>query len=200
MVKLVCAPARPERIEVAVTTQIESRMILVLSFYREAELQGSRLLLKLMNHLRDGETQAKLTRHVADETRHAWLLTRRIAELGGSPRDIGEAGYQRQLGRSVGWPHDVIDLLALTLVAEERALDRYITQAEHPAIDAATREVFRAVSADEQWHIAWVRERLFDLAYERNIDEPRIFQSIARYKAAEERLYVTLLGAEAALA
>ena len=132
-----------------------------------------------MNHLRDGETQAKLTRHVADETRHAWLLTRRIAELGGSPRDIGEAGYQRQLGRSVGWPHDVIDLLALTLVAEERALDRHIAQAEHPAIDAATREVFRAVSADEQWHIAWVRERLFDLAYERNIDEPRIFQSIA---------------------
>ena len=56
------------------------------------------------------------------------------------------------------------------------------------------------MSADEQWHIAWVHERLFDLAYERNIDEPRIFQRIALYKAAEERLYVTLLGAEAALA
>ena len=147
------------------TTQIESRIV-VLSFYREAELHGSRLLLNLMNHLLDGETQTKLTRHVADETRHAWLLTRRIAELGGSPRDIGEAGYQRQLGRSVGLPRDVIDLLVLTLVAEERALERYTTQAEHPAVDAATREVFCAVSADERWHVAWVRERLFDLAYE----------------------------------
>jgi bacterioferritin (cytochrome b1) len=87
-----------------------------------------------MNHLRDGETQSKLARHIADETRHAWLLTRRIVELGGSPRNIGEAGYQRQLGSSIGLPRDVIDLLALTLVAEERALDRYTTGAEHPAV------------------------------------------------------------------
>lgn len=180
------------------TTQIENR-ILVLSFYREAELHGSRLLLNLMNHLRDGETQAKLTRHVADETRHAWLLTRRIAELGGSPRDIGQAGYQRQLRLGVGLPRDVVDLLALTLVAEERALERYTAQAEHPAVDAATREVLRAVSADERWHITWVRERLFDLACERHIDEPRILQKIACYKAAEEQLYAALLRAEAVL-
>ncbi len=180
------------------TTAIESK-ILVLSFYREAELYGSKLLLNMMNHLRDGETQAKLTRHIADETRHAWLLTRRIVELGGSPRDIGAAGYQRQLGRSVGLPRDVMDLLALTLVAEERALDRYTAQADNPAVDGATREIFRAVSADEGWHIAWVRERLFDLAYERSIEEQQIFQKLARYKAAEEHLYTALLSAEAAL-
>jgi len=179
-------------------TDVEKR-ILVLSFYREAELHGSKLLLNLMNHLRDGETQSKLARHIADETRHAWLLTRRIVELGGSPRNIGEAGYQRQLGRSIGLPRDVIDLLILTLVAEERALDRYTTQAEHPAVDAATRDVFRAVSADEGWHIAWIRERLFDLAEARSIEEQVISQKIARYKAAEELLYTALLGAEAAL-
>lgn len=179
-------------------TQIENR-ILVLSFYREAELHGSRLLFNLMNHLRDGETQAKLTRHIADETRHAMLLTRRIVEMGGAPRDIGELSYQRQLGQRVGLPRDVIDLLALTLVAEERALDRYTTQAEHPAVDATTRDVFRAVSADEQWHISWIRERLYDLADERSLDEPQILRRIGRYKAAEEQLYASLLEIESSL-
>jgi len=84
-------------------------------------------------------------------------------------------------------------------VAGERALDRYTTQAEHPAVDAATRDVFRAASADEGWHIAWIRERLFDLAEVRSIEEQVISQRIARYKAAEELLYTVLLGAEAAL-
>lgn len=180
------------------TTGIESEII-VLSFYRAAELHGARLLLNLMNHLRDGETQAKLTRHIADETRHAWLLTRRIAEVGGVPREVGADGYQRQLGRGIALPRDVIDLLALTLVAEERALARYTFQAEHPAVAAATREVFRAVSADEQWHIDWVRQRLFALSDQRSLDERKILQKVATYRAAEERVYAALLQAEAML-
>jgi bacterioferritin (cytochrome b1) len=173
--------------------------IWVLSFYREAEQQGARLLLNLMNRLHDSETQQKLTRHLADETRHAWLITRRITELGGTPQDLGAFGYQSQLRLAIGLPHNIIDLLILTLVAEERALDRYTAEAKHPAIDAATREVFRAVSADEQWHITWIRNRLFALADERHIEEPQIVEKIASYKAAEQKIYTTLLAAEAAL-
>ena len=59
------------------TREFDQR-IRVMSFYREAELHGARLLLVMHNHLRDPDSQIKLTRHLADETRHAFLWTKRI--------------------------------------------------------------------------------------------------------------------------
>ena len=61
------------------------KLILIFSFYRDAELRGARLLFNLLGHLKDGDSQLKMAKHLADETRHAWLWTRRIADLGGAP-------------------------------------------------------------------------------------------------------------------
>ena len=61
------------------------KQILIFSFYRDAELRGARLLFNLLGHLKDADSQLKMSKHLADETRHAWLWTRRISELGGAP-------------------------------------------------------------------------------------------------------------------
>ena len=39
---------------------------------------------------------ANLSRHLADETRHAWLWTERILEIGGEPQKLDD-GYQVRL-------------------------------------------------------------------------------------------------------
>src|SRR6266581_5001339 len=104
------------------------KQIVIFSFYRDAELRGARLLFNLLGHLKDADAQLKMSKHLADETRHAWLWTRRIADLGGAPVVIDD-GYQRRLGLRTGVPKDLIDLLALTVVVEERARSRYIQHA-----------------------------------------------------------------------
>ena len=38
-------------------------------------------MFNLIGHMRDGDSQLKMSKHLADETRHAWLWTRRIADL-----------------------------------------------------------------------------------------------------------------------
>src|ERR1035437_11106862 len=103
------------------------KQILIFSFYRDAELRGARLLFNLLGHMKDGESLLKMTAHLADETRHAYLWTKRISELGGAPVLIDD-GYQRRLGLRTGVPKTIIDLLALTVVVEERAQSRYNPQ------------------------------------------------------------------------
>ncbi|HYK64077.1 MAG TPA: ferritin-like domain-containing protein, partial [Patescibacteria group bacterium] len=121
------------------------KLILTFSFYRDAELRGARLLFNLLSHLKDGDAQLKMTAHLADETRHAYLWTKRIADLGGSPMTIDD-GYQRRLGLKTGVPKTLLDLFALTVVVEERAQSRYMAHAALPNVDDETREVLKAVT------------------------------------------------------
>ena len=73
------------------------KQILIFSFYRDAELRGARLLFNLFSHLQDADSQLKLSKHLADETRHAWLWTRRIADLGGAPLMLADDSTFRPL-------------------------------------------------------------------------------------------------------
>ncbi len=99
------------------------KQILIFSFYRDAELRGARLLFNLLGHMKGGEAQLKMTAHLADETRHAYLWTKRISELGGAPIMMDD-GYQRRLGLRTGVPKTLIDLLALTQGARRRRASR----------------------------------------------------------------------------
>lgn len=165
-----------------------------MSFYREAELHGARLLLVLHGHLRDPDSQVKLTRHLADETRHAFLWTKRIADLGAAPLAITN-GYQYRLGLRVGVPHDTIDLLALTSVAESRALERYRSHALQEGVDDKTLEVLKAVSADERWHLAWVDAKMREIA-ERRSDPGRATRALEKLRTIEREVYATFIAEE----
>ena len=171
--------------------------VVVFSFYRDAELHGARLLLNLHRHLTDADSQIKLTRHLADETRHAALWTRRIVELGAAPVDLSD-GYQRRLGLRIGVPKNPLELLALTIIAEERALDRNRSEAARTDLDPATRQVLDAVTGDETWHLAWVREKMSEMAAERGT-QAHADEGLERYHAIEKEVYATLLADEAAI-
>jgi len=173
---------------------LEQRLALLFNFYREAEMHGARLLLNLHRHITDGDSQIKLTRHLSDECRHAWLWTQRIDELGAAPIQVGD-GYQSRLGRKVGLPRHAIDLLALTLIAESRAIERYQLHAKQPGVDARTLEVLKAVSADEPWHLSWVGEKMKELAPQYG-GQAAVDRTIEKYRAIEREVYQSFLADE----
>jgi rubrerythrin len=174
-----------------------SKLASILSYYRDAELHGARLLLLLHRAMRDADSQIKLTRHLADETRHAWLWSQRIAQLNAQPERIDD-GYQRRLGERIGSPTSKIDLLALTIVAEERALERYREHAAFAGVDATTLDVLGQVTGDEVWHLSWVREKLDEVA--RASGDPALAdRAIEKYRAIESAVYQGILDREAAI-
>lgn len=161
----------------------EEREILLYSFYRDAELRGSNLLFRLLQRIADPEAQVLLSEHLADETRHAWLWTERILELGGTPLAILD-GYQARIGKLAGVPRDPVDLLALTVVVEQRALRRYQEHMKRDGISERTLEVLRAVSKDEGWHIDWVRKKGRELALASGNPE-RFEASLERFREVD---------------
>jgi bacterioferritin (cytochrome b1) len=173
------------------------KLILIFSFYRDAELRGARLLFNLLGHLKDGDSQLKMARHLADETRHAWLWTRRIADLGGAPVAISD-GYQRRLGLRTGVPKTVVELLALTVVVEERAQSRYLAHAALPNVDEATREVLKAVTEDENWHLSWIEKKMREIARNEG-SEQDADTALERYREIDREVYATLAADEAIL-
>jgi bacterioferritin (cytochrome b1) len=173
------------------------KQILIFSFYRDAELRGARLLFNIIGHLKDADSQVKMSRHLADETRHAWLWTKRISDLGGAPVMIDD-GYQRRLGLRTGVPKTVIDLLALTVVVEERAQSRYNAHMALPTVDAETMDVLKAVTEDETWHLAWIERKMRDIAKEQGAEDVAD-KALDRYRAIDREVYATLAADEAVL-
>lgn len=173
------------------------KQILIFSFYRDAELRGARLLFNLLGHMKTGESQLKMTAHLADETRHAFLWTKRISELGGAPVPIDD-GYQRRLGLRTGVPKTIIDLLALTVVVEERAQSRYNAHMALPNVDPETMEVLKSVTKDESWHLSWIEKEMREIAKEQG-NEAQADRSLERYRQIDREVYATLAADEAEL-
>jgi bacterioferritin (cytochrome b1) len=159
---------------------VDPRLIHLYSYYRDAELRGATLLLRLILRIEDSEAQVKLSRHLADETRHAWLWTKRIADLGAVPVRVTD-GYQTRIGQEVGIPKTLIDLFALTVVVEERAQRRYLEHARRPDVDPDTLAILREVTKDEKWHIGWIKGKLRELAAV-NGGEAKMLATLERYR------------------
>jgi bacterioferritin (cytochrome b1) len=160
------------------------------SYYRDAELRGSNLLYRLLRILPDGESQIALSQHLADETRHAWLWTERIQELGATPLPV-EDGYQVRIGRRAGVPRHPVDLLALTVVVEQRALKRYHEHLKRDDVPERTREVLSAVSKDEGWHIDWIRRKAREIAAAQGEPE-RFEQAVERFRAIDREVWAEM--------
>lgn len=173
---------------------VDPRMIHLYSYYRDAELRGATLLLKLIMRIDDTEAQVKLSRHLADETRHAWLWTKKIASMGATPVRVDD-GYQTRIGREVGIPKTLIDLFALTVVVEERAQRRYLEHAQSPDVDPETREILHEVTKDEKWHIGWIKNKLKELAAA-NGGEAKMLATLERYREIDRKVVGDLLAKE----
>lgn len=175
---------------------VDPRMIHLYSYYRDAELRGATLLLKLLMRVEDSETQVKLSRHLADETRHAWLWTKKITDLGATPVQVSD-GYQTRIGQEVGIPKTLTDLFALTVVVEERAQRRYLEHARRPDVDPDIRELLHEVTKDEKWHIGWIKNKLRELAAA-NGGEEKMLATLERYREIDRRVVADLVAKERA--
>lgn len=162
-------------------------LIRLFSFYRDAEIRGASLLMKMTQWEKDPEAQVLFSRHVADETRHAWLWTKRIRQLGGLPVEVPD-GYQRRLGKALGFPANIVDLFALTVIVEERSVQRYTAHAASRYCDDLTREVLDELTKDEKWHISWMEEWMLRMAQQRGIEEKARAQ-LARYRRIELEVF-----------
>lgn len=174
----------------------DPRLIELMSYYREAETHGAELLLRILRKMDDDpQAQIKMTLHAADEARHAWLWTKRIHELGATPVPVSH-GYQDRIGtRTI--PRKVIDLLALTVVVEERSLARYKEHAARPDTDPETLAILEEVTGDEKWHMSWIREKLASLAAETG-DEARAAEMLEKYREIDREVYGELRAMEVA--
>ena len=162
-------------------------LVRIFSYYRDAEIRGAALLMKMMARERDPEAQVLFSRHIDDETRHAWLWTKRIKDEGALPVEVPD-GYQRRLGKALGIPTTLIDLFALTVVVEERSVKRYTEHARSGICDPKTLAVLREVTQDERWHISWMEEWLTKLA-RADGKEDRVADVLARYRRVEEQVF-----------
>lgn len=188
---------RTNRLETPIDTGVSTE-VAVFSYYRNAEQHGANLLFRLLRHLHDPDAQVSLSQHLADETRHAWLWTERIVRAGAKPLVVCD-GYQVRMGRAAGVPRDVVDLMAVTVVVEQRALRRYQQHLRRPGLDRDTEEVLRAVSKDEGWHIDWVRAYGRELARRRG-ESARFDEAMARYREVDRAVVEHLEAAERELA
>lgn len=175
-----------------------AREVLVYSYYRDAELRGSNLIYRLLRILGDAESQVLLSEHLADETRHAWLWTERIRELGAAPVPILD-GYQVRIGRRAGVPRRAVELLALTVVVEQRALRRYQEHLKRRDVPERTLEVLRSVTKDEGWHIDWVRKKARELAADAGEPE-RFDELLEKYRRIDREVMAEIEDLERQLA
>lgn len=167
----------------------DPRMVEMMSYYRDAELHGAQLLMRLLKLMDDPDAQVKLTLHIADETRHAWLWTKRIHDMGAQPMKVTD-GYQTRIGfRTL--PKSLLELLALTVVVEERSLTRYLEHAARPGTDAAMREILHEVTRDEKWHLSWMRLKLAEVARAAG-DEGLAAAALEKYKQVDAEVYGAL--------
>ena len=173
---------------------IDPRLIHLYSYYREAELRGATLILMLTMRVEDAESQVKLSRHLADETRHVWLWTKRITDLGHEPVHIDD-GYQTRIGKAVGIPRSLVDLYALTVVVEERAQRRYLEHSRRSDVDAETLAILQEVTKDEKWHVGWIKGELKALA-RANGGEGKMRETLRRYREIDRQVVADLIAKE----
>ncbi|HYC57398.1 MAG TPA: ferritin-like domain-containing protein [Candidatus Binatia bacterium] len=162
-------------------------LIKLFSFYRDAEIRGASLLMKMMQREKDPEAQVLFTRHISDEMRHAWLWTKRIRQLGGLPVPVPD-GYQRRLGKALGIPTSILDLFALTVLVEERSERRYSEHSASAYCDDETRAVLDELTKDEKWHISWMEEWMLRLSRQHG-GEDKVRAQMAHYRTVEQEIF-----------
>lgn len=178
-----------------VSDPADPRLIRLLSYYRDAELHGAGLLLHMEAMEEDPGARASLTRHIADESRHAALISQRIADLGAGPQRVRD-GYQRRMARAGGVPRTLLELYAATRVAEERAQARYTAHLGSVHVDPQTAALLRTINGDEVWHLAWVAARL--RAFAASEGEARVEAALRRFHEADAAVAADLAALERA--
>ena len=133
----------------------------LLNWYRQSELEGALLLGRMVRVADDPYVIGELTRHAADEARHAWLWQRTIAQLN-LPSVRIVRSYQSFYAAEGILPQRLGEVLALTHVFERRVDMEFTEQILRGGFPDAANRTFEALLRDEQRHLSWIAEWLAD--------------------------------------
>ncbi len=158
----------------------------LLSFYRTSEISGSLFFGRLARSMKPGPIQRDMTKHFADEALHAWYWTSCIEKLGAQPLKLTEA-YQDQYLVAAGMPANLMEVLAITQIFEKRVINEYARHSRIPDVDPVVRETLDKITADERWHIEWVRKALGTM--EADYGKELIEKTLKRFWQADRQVY-----------
>jgi hypothetical protein len=133
----------------------------LLNWYRQSELEGALVLGRMVRVADDPYVIAELTRHAADEARHAWLWQRTIAQLGLPSVRILQS-YQSFYGGEGAVPQRLEEVMALTHVFERRVDIEFAEQIRSGDFPEPALRTFTALLHDEQRHLGWIGNWLAD--------------------------------------
>lgn len=150
-----------------------------LNWYRQSELEGALLLGRMIRHATDPYLVGRLTRHSADEARHAWLWARTIERLDLPTVQIRRS-YQSFYLDEISAPRGLADVLALTHVFEHRVDRHFTSELTQPGLPAAVRRTLSVLIREEQGHLDWIGRWL--------AARPESEAILERYRKADERV------------
>jgi hypothetical protein len=126
-----------------------------LNWYRQSELEGALLLGKMIRVVDEGALVFALTRHCADEARHACLWAETVARLN-LPTVRILRSYQSFYVQYGGVPTSIAEALALTHVFEKRVWRQFQKELNEPGLPSPVRATLHALLDDERQHLDWV--------------------------------------------
>jgi hypothetical protein len=168
--------------------EITPRELRLLNFYRASELHGGLLLGSLVRRERDAELTLRLTRHSAEEVRHAELWTQAILDVGGEPSPT-EDTYQERYAAVLAGPLSTIDVLALTQIFERRVYRHFLEHERRPGTHPRVRECLRTMIEEERDHLSWVWAWLNERA---GLTADELRDIMSRFQQVDDRVYATL--------
>ncbi len=158
--------------------------IALLNFYRASELHGGLILGQMVRRTSDPRLIVRLTRHSAEELRHAQLWTETIIVIGGSPRSVGDT-YQTRHSEVVGTPRNLLEVLALTQIFERRAYRHFTLHLRVPGVHPAVATTLRRMIEAEREHLSWVKAWLAEQAKTRGQE---VREVLRRYAVADQQI------------
>jgi hypothetical protein len=164
---------------------MESRRSLAwrLSWYRQSELEGALLLGRMVRQANNRRLVAHLTRHCADEARHALIWERTLTRLDLPAVRIFRS-YQSFYLEETSPPRTLEEVLALTHVFEQRVDRRFAEELRRPDLPGPMRRALEIMLRDEQDHLAWVADWL--------AGRPGRDALLDRFRQADERVHARL--------
>ena len=155
-----------------------------LNWYRHSELEGAMLLGRITRHASDPYLVHQLTRHAAEEARHAWLWARAI-DAAGLPTVRIYRSYQSFYREELALPRSLCEVLALTHVFEQRVERQFTEELSRPELPDPVRRAFGVMLHDEARHLRWIGDWF--------AKQPLAAAVLDRYRAADERVVRRLM-------
>jgi ferritin-like protein len=180
----------------------------MLNLIRASEVRGAADIATLSDLVADIQLKFDLARHAADEARHAYLLLRRMAEIGFSafrlPPELDrvEALLDRNRARDVKQVYmergmvgdaELMELIISAFLPERDAVGKLKANFDALAGDPKTQGLIGAILKDEERHTAYLGDRIG--WFERRFSRRAVKSAMERLEDVFEKIGLVYYGA-----